>query len=237
MTRLRLALCTAAMMSGTALLAGPVADYEGSYRAMYADYRAALFATNAGKQPDADRALAALEGKWDALAGTYGDAPPPHFADDPFWADTLAAVDGLIATAAAQVAAGDLPAAHETLEGVRDSFGALHRRNGIETFSDRMNAYHAEMEHVLATDLTEIDDLTRRTLHERAAVMAWLAADLLAHPPAEGVGNAAFTERAVPFAISVGAFLVAARGTDDAALREAVAGLRAPYARLFLDFG
>ena len=32
------------------------------------------------------------------------------------------------------------------------TFGELHIRNGLYTFSDRMNTYHAKMEHVLGND-------------------------------------------------------------------------------------
>ena len=52
-------------------------------------------------------------------------------------------------TAAAQIRDGKLPAAHETLEAARDLMADLRRRNQVVVFSDHMNAYHAEMEHLL----------------------------------------------------------------------------------------
>ena len=76
-------------------------------------------------------------------------AAAPQYADDGAVPAALAAVAAHTAKAAEAVAAGNLPEAHEALEGIRAEIGALHSRNGLATFSDRMNAYHAAMETVL----------------------------------------------------------------------------------------
>ena len=78
------------------------------------------------------------------------------------------------------------PNSHATLEAVREAFGALHARNGIETFSDRMNAYHAQMEHILGLDLSALDAAGKQAMLEQAAVLAYLAQDVLAGPPGRG---------------------------------------------------
>lgn len=228
------ALALAALLWPAAALSGPVRDFEQAYADMYASYRAALFMTNTGDAAASEKSHAALRMKWDSLGHDWAQTPPPHYADDPAWGLTLLGVAGLIDASGEQIAAGQLPQAHETLEGIRDALGDLHARNDIETFSDRMNAYHAEMEHVLAMDLAMID---RAAMVERAAVLDYLARDLLAAPPHGADGDPAFAEASAPFAASVAAFLAAARSGDPAAIRAAVAGLRKPYAKLFLKFG
>lgn len=217
--------------------AGPVAEFEAEYRQMYGAYRAALFKTSAGDAAASATAMEQFSAKLAALAAAYGDAPPPQYQDDPLWAQTMAEAAGLAAAAQAQVAEGDLAEAHETLEGVREAFSALHIRNGVQTFSDRMNAYHAEMEAVLALDLAALDDAMLAGIHEHAAVLSYLAGEVLSAPPAEAEGNADYAQLAAGFEASVQAFLAAARSGDPEAVKAAVANLKKPYSLLFVKFG
>ena len=152
---MRRILLTATLLSATfagAVTAGPVSDFEAAFRGLYGNYRTALFATNSGDAAKSVKAMGAFDASWSAMMAEYGTTPPPHYADDPEWGATLASVQARLAAASTEVAAGKLPAAHEALEGIRDDIGDLHDRNMIETFSDRMNAYHAAMEEVLAID-------------------------------------------------------------------------------------
>ncbi len=234
----------ALLMSGAAL-AGPVSEYEAAFSEVYASYRTALFVTNSGdaakSSGDAAKsrlALQAFDDKWAALMSRYAASPPPQYADDPLWSQTLMDVDRSLELAQSDAADGQLPASHEALEAVRDAIGALHARNSIETFSDRMNAYHAEMEHVLALDMTQLDPAMARTLLERAAVLSYLADDVLLVPPVGVDANIPeFASLASAFKASVDQFLAAARSDDADALRSAASGLKVPYSKFFLMFG
>jgi len=238
MTILRGALLatSAAVIFGSVAIAGPVQDFENDMRAAYGDYRGALFFTNANKPDEAAKAVAAFEQKWDALGADYA-AAPPHYADDPAYKQTLAKVSEIVKTAADEVAAGKLPEAHETLEAIRDQIGELHMRNGVISFSDRMNAYHAEMEHVLGKDYGDLDAVGMAVLVGDAAVLDYLAVQVADHPPAEAAGNPAFEAAMKPFMNSVETLQAAARSGDAAAARKAIGGLKGPYSKLFLQFG
>lgn len=220
-----------------AACASPVAEFEASYRAMYASYRTALFATNAGDPAKATEALAGFADQWNALATTYAAAPPPQYADDPLWPETVAGVTAFVDEAGSSVAAGKLPEAHEILEGVRNTFSELHSRNGIETFSDRMNAYHAQMEIVLGTDAGALDAAMMPTLLENAGVLAYLAQDVLVAPPPEAEGNAQYATLAGEFDASVVAFVAAVRAADVPAIQAAIAKLKPAYSKFFVKFG
>ena len=171
--------------------AGPVSDFENAYRQMYGAYRTALFKTNTGDVGASTGAMANFTNQFDALSATYAAAPPPQYEDDPLWGDAMTEVTRLAAAAKARIDAGDLAQAHETLEGVREVFSALHLRNGVQTFSDRMNAYHAEMEHLLALDMAVLDGAMMSEIHERAAVLSYLAVVVIALPPADAAARAA----------------------------------------------
>jgi len=215
--------------------AGPVSDFETAMRGAYADYRAALFQTNAGKPDAAVKAVDAFQQKWAALSAA-NTAAPPQYADDPAYAETLAKVASIADTAATEVAAGKLPEAHETLEAIRFAVGGLHERNGIVGFSDRMNAYHAEMEVVLAKDYGGFDAAGLGTLREDAAVLAYLAADIAANPPAEA-SDPAYKPLLDGMIASVTRLTEAARSGDAAAAKSALGNLKVPYSKLFLKFG
>jgi hypothetical protein len=207
--------------------AGEVRDSEARMRGAYADYRAALFATNAGKAEQARNSVKAFRSAWDAVDAA---APPPQYEDDPEFADTVKAVAAIADAAQAEIAAGDLAKAHETLEGIREQIGDLHARNGVQGFSDRMNAYHARMELVIGMST---DDPV--AVAEQAAILDYLAADVAANPPAGA--DESFNGLMSAVTASVGALQTAARSGDGAAIKAAIGGLKVPYSKLFLKFG
>lgn len=215
--------------------AGPVKDFETSMRGAYADYRGALFQTNANQPEAAAKAVDAFRQKWAALGQANAKAPP-QYADDPDYAGTLARVGQIADEAAAEVAAGRLLEAHEKLEGIRDQIGGLHERNGVVGFSDRMNAYHAKMEEVLARDYGGFDAAGLGLLREDAAVLAYLAGDIGAHPAADA-GDPAYGPLFDGVKGSVSALGEAARKGDPAQAKAALEGLKVPYSKFFLKFG
>lgn len=230
----RILIAAALTSIGLSAQAGPVQDFEATLRASYGNYRTALFATNTGDAGKSAKTLGAFADSWAALTATYADAPPPQYVEDPMWAETLTKVQAMIAEAQADVALPDLAKAHEALEGVRAQIGGLHLRNGMLTFSDRMNAYHAAMEEVLVLDLATTD---AATLSAHAAVLNYLAADIAAFPPVEAAGNADYDALYGPFKASVDGFAAAAASGDAAAIKAAVGVLKPAYSKFFVIFG
>jgi len=237
MKRSFLALALAASLAAPALVfGGPFQEFETQLRAAYGQYRTALFQSNSGNEQATDAALNAWAAEWGALRAAWQETPPPQYADDPGFADTLDQVDAVTAKAFNQVAAGDLPGAHVTLEAIRDALGDLHMRNGIVTFSDRMNTYHARMEHVLETDFRAMGDAALGTLREEVAVLGFLAQDIATYPAPEA-RNPAYAGLVEGLQASVAALSDAVRSGDLDAALQAVGGLKMPYAKLFAKFG
>ncbi|MDV7271118.1 hypothetical protein RYZ20_09415 [Thioclava sp. A2] len=216
--------------------AGPVADAEAALRGAYGSYRAALFLSNQNKAPETAQALVKFDAAWDGLAAAWQDTPPPQYADDTGLSVTFGAVNSLIEMASAQVAGGDMAAAHATLEEVRDEIGALHTRNGLIGFSDRMNAYHAAMEEVLAADYAALGDAAPAHLMADAKLLDYLAAQIVAHPAPEA-DDPAYVQLVAGFGASVAAFRAAAEAGDVAAGIAAQGQLKVPYSKLFAKFG
>lgn len=227
-----LAFAAGLALAGTAL-AGPVNDFESAMRAAYADYRSALFLTNANKGEQALQAIDGFSRQWSALADAGAEAPP-HYADDNGFRRTLDAVAETAAKARAEVASGALTEAHETLERIREEIGQLHERNNIVGFSDRMNAYHAMMEQILGADYTGAEGMAE--LREDAAVLSYLADDIVAHPAPEA-SDPAYAPLLDAVMTSVTTVRAAARAGDAAAAKQAVNALKPAYSKFFLKFG
>ena len=140
----------------------------------------------------------------------------------------------LAAEAQAKLDGGNLAETHEALEGIRAQIGDLHLRNGLYSFSDRMNAYHAKMEEVLAEPIPADGALT--SVVASAAVLEWLAADIAAHPAPES-SDPAYTGLLQALLDSVAALKDAAAKGDPAAVKAAIGGLKPAYSKFFVKFG
>ena len=225
-----------AIMVPFGAIAGLYSDFEAQMRDAYGDYRVALFQSNTGNVAATTQALGSLAEKWSVLDQAWSSNPPPQYVDDPSFPDTVAAVAKVIDLARQKVRDGDLAAAHVVLEEIRNDLGALHLRNGLMGFSDRMNAYHAKMEAVLSADYAGATGGGLERLREDAAVLAYLAHDVVAHP-APNAADPAYDGLVKALADSVAALQAAARGTDPEAALAARGGLKPAYAKLFAKFG
>lgn len=237
----RLSATALALALALALLATPAwaADaVTDALQAAYVPYRAALFKTNAKAQADSEQAVADARAQFRALGERYADKPPAPYDRDPEFAATLKKVDQVLAQADAQIKAGNLAQGHETLEDVRDLLGELRRRNGVVVFSDHMNAYHQEMEHVFgggAATLAKPGGML--SLAGQAAVLDYLAKRLKSEAPAALARDAEFTSLVGAVQASVNVLRAAIERQDEAAVREAIAKIKSPYSRLFIKFG
>ncbi len=218
------------MLVGSAL-AGPYSDAEARLNAAYGDYRTALFQTNQKNRDATNASLASFREKWRALSAAWRLTPPPQYADDPQLSATLDTVSQAAEEATRLAASGELGQSHDVLERIRDAIGLLRARNGILSFSDRMNAYHEVMEHLL-----EAADPSPAEVMEQAAVLAYLAKSIGDNrPPA--ADKAAFDAAFQTLETSVRALQAAARSGDRAAVETARKALKPPYSRMFLRFG
>ena len=118
-------------------------------QAAYGPYRVALFKTNSNSQAEAQQAMTQAQQSWGKLAAQFGSKPPAPYDRDTAFGASVADVSKVYTKATEQVTANQLTAAHETLEAARDIMAQLRRRNQVVVYSDHMNAYHSEMEHVL----------------------------------------------------------------------------------------
>ncbi|WP_353397416.1 hypothetical protein [Hydrogenophaga sp. 5NK40-0174] len=223
------------MASPSVWSADPMTD---AMQVAYAPYRAALFATNSGSAAEAGKAVEQGQAQWAKVVKRFGAKPVAPYDKDPEVDSTFKAVSGVYAKAKAEVQEGKLGQAHETLERIRDLLAGLRERNQVIVFSDHMNAYHAEMEHMIVEGpvwLKSEDGLSR--VQSQTGVLAYLAAQLAAKAPAALSSDAAFEQALAAVQKSVADMGQASASGDRAAIKDAIKGLKKPYSKLFLNFG
>lgn len=215
--------------------ADPVTD---AITQAYGPYRAALFRTNSKAQAESEQAIAQTQQAWKSIMDRFAGKPPIPYDSDSAFGATLNEVAKVYEQAATEIRDRKLPQAHETLEKARDLIAELRRRNGTIVFSDHMNAYHAEMEHLLEQGpaLTTAPQGVL-TLMERVGVLGYLAARLRSQAPKTLMNDAEFGTALQALEASVAALRQAVIGQDATVVRDALGKLKTPYSRMFLKFG
>ncbi len=210
-------------------------DFERELRIAYSDYRTALFRTNMNDKAASEAAIEAMAAKWQTLMAKWLPAPPPQYAEDRLFKSALDNVAKVLAIARTEAASTQLAAAHDTLEKIRDELGNLRRRNGVRIFSDRMNAFHEQMEKILRGSYDNFDLRGVANLRDDVAVLTFLAEDIAANPPADR--DATYESTFVSVRKSVEDLREAIRSGDVPAIKAAIKTLKQPYARMFLNYG
>lgn len=169
---------------GLILMAGSVtvsASDVGRFHTAVADandhYRQAVFYLRTENPAVAAIELDDFIAKWDAVIETFDAAPPDVYADDPAWSATLAEIGARAREGLAALDQGNASTAREVVGPVRGQLGDLRRRNGVTTFSDRIDELTAVMD-VLARyrrEVTDIrDDAVIEPVRNQAAVVEYV---------------------------------------------------------------
>jgi hypothetical protein len=204
----------------------------------YVPYRAALFKTNGASQPEALAAVQQSQTAWAKVQEKFGAKVPAPYDRDKGFAATLNEVARIYAKAHDEVRGGKLADAHNTLEDARDALAALRARNHVVVFSDHMNAYHAEMEHVLNHGVKLLDQPQGlQQFTAQAGVLQYLAKRLESEAPANLRESEEFKLLAAAVNQSVNALAAALFAQDVAAAKVAIGKIKQPYSKLFAKFG
>lgn len=225
----------AALATACAWAADPVTE---AMQAAYGPYRVALFKTNSNAQSEALAAIVEAQKSWAGLRERFAAQVAAPYDRDAQFADTLARVDAVYRKAWQEVDKQQLSAAHATLEEVRELLADLRKRNNVVVFSDAMNAYHAQMEHVLGDGPALLATPgAHAPLVASVGALVYLAQQLAANTPAQQATNPEFQQALQAVLHSANALQKALWSQDDAAAKEALSKLKAPYSKFFLKFG
>lgn len=223
------------LISAASWAADPFTD---ALQSAYGPYRVALFKTNSNAPAEALAAVVEAQKSWSALRERFAAKPPAPYDRDTQFADSLARVDAVYRKAWQEVSNQQLATAHDTLEEARDLMAELRKRNNVVVFSDAMNAYHTQMEHVLTEGPALLASASPRApLVASVGALHYLAQQLVSNTPPAQVANPEFQQALRAVLGSVDALQKALWAQDDAAAKEALSKLKVPYSKFFLKFG
>ena len=237
------ALCTALLWPATAradATAESLAEFLEASAEAYAPYRGAMSYLHTGNPGLAALALDAMAARWTGLRDRFRNQPPAAFAEDPAWRASLDAITGRIETARAQLEAGDAAGAETVLAPIRAALGGLRRRNGIVTFSDRIDAFSAAMGAIWVhrrnpPDMA--DPQTIAALAEQARTLRRALDEVAAEPPEKFAGDPQFQRLIEGSFISIGGIERAIEARDRRSLIAALRELRSSERLLWMNFG
>lgn len=143
-----------------------------------------------------------------------------------------------IEAAGTQIGDRKLREAHDTLEKARDLMAELRRRNGVVTYSDHMNEYHAQMEHIIDGGPAMLSGpQAMMQMMARVGTLDYLAKRLRSEAPAGAAADPSFKPLLESVERSVANLRQSVLNQDAAKTSEAISGLKKPYSQLFLKFG
>ncbi|WP_316858294.1 hypothetical protein [uncultured Cohaesibacter sp.] len=215
------------------------ADFDGDVDKAYAAYRVALFKSNQKDEEATKKAIAKFQSVWTGTILSNYTSAPAKYAGEKNWTATLEKIGAIADEAANVTMQGKILEAHEVLEEIRDQLDGLRDRNGVRVFSNFVNAYHTEMEHVMGTEITadNWNDALRGDLREKLGILTYLAKDLAAHAPEALRENEEFGSLLKGLEGSIDQLRNALEANDPEAVKKAVGGLKPAYAKLFVKFG
>ena len=222
-------------MSASVWAADPVTD---AMQQAYGPYRAALFRTNSGMAVESQQAIGQAQAAWAQIVSQFGGEPAAPYDRDASFSTSLSEVTAVYAKAADEIGKGQLLAAHETLERARDVMAELRQRNNVVVFSDHMNAYHAQMEHVLIEGAKMLDQPKGLLLlTAQAGVLEYLSTQMATQAPATLKSNPEFMASLQSVQQSVAELKAALMTQDAGAVKAAISKVKGPYSKMFLKFG
>lgn len=234
----KLTFLVSALLFGFVSSALAMDTFTEAMQKAYVPYRVSLFATNTKSKTQSQQAVQNAREAWKGIIRQFGAQVPAPYDRDAGFGTTLSEVDKVYAQAADEIGRDRLAEAHETLEKVRDLLADLRKRNNVIVYSDYMNEYHAVMEELLLKGKqTLAGEQGVQKLIAEAGVLEYLYRKLVTEAPVQYKTNEEFTGLIGNVEKSVNNLRNALFSQDSKAITEALDKLKAPYSKLFLQFG
>lgn len=231
---LLLCLSGPAAADGIAAFESQLSDALNQYRDAYVHTGPSLNDPAAGKE-----ALAAFVTAWKGLSDRWSDHPPPHYSEDPLFAEDMAAIAEIAGQALARAKAGAPAQAHASLGQARALLAEMRRRNGLHGFADEMDAFDDRLSEE-GDSLLDDPQLTPEQaiqLLEQTAVLAYLGERIQKQSPGALADDANFLEMTEDLNRQIrGLQMLISAGQRDPVMA-ALKDLRRQFDRLWLLYG
>ncbi len=222
--------------------AGEKTPFLDAVSRAYPHLKMSWFYTRTGSGGVAALEIAAFREAWAGIESRFSTAPPPRFAADVRWRQSLSAISAIAGRALDHVDSGRLKAAHGALGEARRTLSELRRRNGVVVFSDHVDAYGVHVARLteIRKALRKSGRLTPKTLDELRRIAVALTAavrNISDNAPPKLTRNSAFLASIEGNFKSIGKLERGIRRTHLKAIIGSVAAVRSVYVLLFIRYG
>jgi hypothetical protein len=221
--------------------AGEIADFDTQFNIAWAQYRDALIQSGSSHAdgPATREALNAFHTAWRGLELRWSAHPPPQYGEDAEFAQELAAIAEVAHHAARQTHVDEIEQAHITLQQVRALLADMRRKNGLERYTDHMDAFDEKLAET-ADDGLDQPELTHDqsiTLIEQTAVLAFLAERLEKRAPANLIDDESFLAQVEGIAGQLRGLKAAVLDGRRDPVVAALSDLRRSFDQFYLSYG
>jgi hypothetical protein len=221
--------------------AGAIDDFNHRFENAWAQYRDAFYRSAPGHEdrPAAEEALRAFLAAWRGLSHRWATTPPPQYGEDAQFGKELQTITEVAAQAAAELAVGRLPQAHATLSQIRKLLAEMRQRNGLEAYTDRLDAFDEALAEAADDDLDqpELTPTQFVQLCEQVGVLSYLAERMEKGAPTELADDANFYDMVEGIARQVRILKAAVLDGKREAVAAALADLRQSFDKFYLLYG
>lgn len=208
----------------------------------YPHLKMSWFYSRTGSGDVAALEIGAFQDAWAEIAQKFAAAPPPRFAGDKRWRQSISAVTATTAKALAECEAGRLKEAHRMLGEVRSALSDLRRRNSIVLFTDHVEAYGVQVARLsrLRTQIRKAGKLTPEALEDLGHVARALRTavqNISNRAPADLLSDPAFRASIEGNFKSVSLLERGVRRKNLRAVTGSVSAVRSDYVLLYIRYG
>jgi hypothetical protein len=177
--------------------------------------------------------------KWAKLRQRFENAPPPPYAGDAEWANTLARIATIAERGKELIEQEKAKQAHEELAKIRRELAALRARNGVVAFSDRIDAYGKQIEKISPLRVTKrpLQEADYKLLRDRSEEILRLLDVMAAEAPQRYRDDPGFAPALEDNRRAVKTLLDYLDKRHERGIKGSIRDVRAAYGLLFLKYG
>lgn len=235
------ALCLLSLAVGTSAHAGPIAEFDNALADSWAHCRDALYQSDPAHADGkvAIEAMTAFRRSWTKLSARWSASPPPHYAEDPDFAQDMTDINEVAEDALRLAEEGDIEQARSTLLQVPALLSEMRRKNGIDSFTDRLDAFSEQMAEITedSFDRAELSPPQVVALIRQVAVLAYLGEQLEKRAPARVAEDENFLAMVEDINAQLRGLGTAALAGQRAPVQAALSDLRRAFDKFYLLYG
>ncbi|SDF95175.1 hypothetical protein SAMN04488589_1799 [Methanolobus vulcani] len=195
-------------------------------------YVKALVSTSQKNVNASKSSIAELVNKLSYVSDTYGENPPEMYINDKNWQTEIKRAVLIAEHSQEMLEEGDIEAAHNGLEPMRDLFFSLHERNNILHMGDYLTIFHMTMEE--AIDAANVNDTETVSSYIPTLKSEWQNVKDAERP---SLADSNYNQSLATVEAAIGVLEESASNENTTQVQEDSENLRLAFSKVFAKYG